>query len=115
MRFLCLVTMDPAITSKLTEDDWKKFQEGTRKFDDELIASGRFVFASPLDQPETAVTVRLRKGDMMKTDGPFVETKEYIAGFIIFEAADLAEAVSIAGKSPFVGVGSVEVRALKQY
>jgi len=114
MRYMCLVTMDPSITSKLTEADWKEFQAGTRAFDDELMAAGRFVTASPLDQPETARTIRLRKAGALVTDGPFAETKEYIAGFIVFEAADMAEAVSIAGRSPFTRVGSIEVRALRE-
>ena len=61
-----------------------------------------------------AGTVATSKGEMV-TDGPFAETKEYIAGFIIFEAADMAEAVSIAGRSPFTRVGSIEVRALREY
>lgn len=115
MRFMCLVNMDPRITAGMSEDDWREFQDGTRKFDEELMAAGRFVMASPLDQPEAAVTIRLRKGDTMMTDGPFVETKEYIAGFILFEAADRAEAAEIASRSPFVRVGSVEVRALTDY
>ena len=115
MRFICMVNMDPAITSKLTEDEWKKFQRDNQVFDEELMAAGKFVMASPLDQPENAVTIRLRKGSSMMTDGPFVETKEYIAGFIIFEAADKAEAAEIAGRSAFTRVGSVELRALVEY
>jgi hypothetical protein len=115
MRFMCLVNMDPSITAGMTEDDWREFQRGTNEFDQELMAAGKFVSASPLDQPETAVTIRLRKGSMMMTDGPFVETKEYIAGFFIFEAEDKNEAAEIASRSPFVRVGSVEVRALREY
>ena len=115
MRYLCLVTMDPSITSKMTEADWAVFQDGTRTFDDGLKAAGRFVTASPLDQPGTARTLRQRKADLMVTDGPFTESKEYIAGFLIFEAADMAEAVGFAAKSPFTRVGSIEVRALREY
>ena len=115
MRFMCLVNMDPAITSNMTEEDWKQFQRGTREFDEELMAAGRFVMASPLDQPENAVTIRVRKGSGIVTDGPFVETKEYTAGFFIFEAADKEEARGIAARSPFTDVGSVELRALVEY
>lgn len=115
MRFICLVNMDPAITSKLTEADWKQFQHDTRTFDEELMAAGKFVMASPLDQPENALTIRLREGSNMVTDGPFVETKEYIAGFIVFEAADRKEAAEIASRSAFTRVGSVELRALVEY
>lgn len=115
MRFMCLVNMDSAITAKLTEEEWKKFQRDNQVFDEELMAAGKFVMASPLDQPANAVTIRLRKGQSMVTDGPFVETKEYIAGFIIFEAADRQEAAEIAARSAFTRVGSVELRALVEY
>jgi hypothetical protein len=115
MRFMCLVNMDPAITSKLTEAEWKQFQQDNQEFDEELMAAGRFVMASPLDQPGAAITIRLRKGSNMVTDGPFVETKEYIAGFIIFEAKDKTEAAEIASRSAFTRVGSVELRALVEY
>lgn len=115
MRFMCLVNMDPDIVGAMTEDDWREFQAGTRAYDDELMAAGRFVMAAPLDSPKSAVTIRLREGSRMMTDGPFVETKEFLAGFIVFEAADKAEATKIAGRSPFVRVGSVELRALTDY
>jgi hypothetical protein len=82
---------------------------------DEMKAAGVWVFGGGLRPSDSATVVRVENGRTEMTDGPFAETKEYIAGFIIFEAADIAEAVSIAGKSPFVGVGSVEVRALRQY
>lgn len=115
MRFMCMVNMDPAITTKLTEDEWQRFQRDNQAFDEELMAAGRFVMASPLDQPQAAVTIRLRKGATMMTDGPFVETKEYIAGFIIFEAGNYEEARQIASRSAFTRVGSVELRALVEY
>ena len=41
MRFICMVNMDPAITSKLTEDEWKKFQRDNQIFDEELMAAGK--------------------------------------------------------------------------
>jgi len=115
MRFMCLVNMDPAVTARLTEEEWKTFQRDNQEFDQELMRAGKFVMASPLDQPQAAVTIRLRKGDTMVTDGPFVETKEYIAGFIVFEADSREEAVAIASRSAFTRVGSVELRALVEY
>jgi hypothetical protein len=115
MRYMCLVNMDPAITGSFTEADWKQFQQETRDFDDELIEAGKLVMASPLDEPRNALTFRTRKDSRMVTDGPFAETKEYIAGFIIFEAADRDEATAIAARCPFLRVGSVEIRALVEY
>lgn len=114
MRFLCTVRMDPDIIAKMTDADWKTFQNDTQRFDDALMAAGRFVMASPLDG-ERVKTLRLRKGSMLVTDGPFAETKEFIAGFIVFDADDLQHAVDTAQNSAFVRVGSVELREMTDY
>jgi hypothetical protein len=59
---------------------------------------------------QTATTVRIRKGRMSTTDGPFAETKEQLGGFYLIEARDLNEAIRIAGRIPAARYGSVEVR-----
>ncbi len=63
-----------------------------------------------LDLPETAATVRVRDGEMLVTDGPFAETKEFVAGFDLLECADLEEAVEVAAKHPSSWFQTVEVR-----
>ena len=57
-----------------------------------------------LDLPQTAVTVRVRGGETLVTDGPFAETKEFVAGLDIFECADLDEAIEVGGQEPGVPV-----------
>jgi hypothetical protein len=114
MRFLCTVRMDPEIIANLSEADWAKFQKDTKDFDDVLMAAGRFVMASPLDG-ERVKTLRLRKGAMLVTDGPFAETKEFIAGFIVFDADSHEQALETARGSAFVRVGSVELREMTDY
>ena len=57
-----------------------------------------------------ARTVRVRKGRISVTDGPFVETKEQIAGFDLIECASLEEAIEVASKHPVASIGAVEVR-----
>jgi len=59
--------------------------------------------------------VRVRDGKMSATDGPFLETKEMLAGFIEIEARDLNEAVRIAGGSPFARIGALEVRPVVDF
>ncbi|MEU1529471.1 nuclear transport factor 2 family protein [Streptomyces fagopyri] len=61
--------------------------------------------------PADAVTVRVRDGEVLRTDGPFAETKEYVAGYDILECATLEEAVEAAAKHPVASVGAMEVRA----
>ncbi len=55
----------------------------------ELRASDSWVFAAGLHAPDTATVVRVKDGDVLMTDGPFVEGKEHIGGFTIIKASDL--------------------------
>jgi hypothetical protein len=63
-----------------------------------------------LDLPETAATVRVRDGEMLVTDGPFAETKEFMAGFNLLECADLDEAIEVAAKCPVSWFHTLEIR-----
>ncbi|MET7685999.1 nuclear transport factor 2 family protein [Streptomyces sp. NPDC005423] len=63
-----------------------------------------------LAAPADAVTVRVRGGEVLRTDGPFAETKEYVAGFDILECAGLEEAVEAAARHPVAALGALEVR-----
>ena len=68
---------------------------------------GRTVAGMALEQPDTATTIR---GDLV-TDGPFIETKEALAGVFVIEARDLDHALALAKMTPIVD-GGVEVRPL---
>jgi hypothetical protein len=76
----------------------------------ELEADGKYVLGDRLRPVEDATTVRVRRGERIVTDGPFTESREWIAGFDIVEAADLDEAVEIAAAHPMARFGRVEVR-----
>jgi hypothetical protein len=65
-----------------------------------------------LKNVEAATTVRRRKGKVLVTDGPFAETKEWIAGFDLLECVDLDEAIEIAAKHPMARFGKIELRPL---
>jgi hypothetical protein len=57
-----------------------------------------------------ATTVRVRDGELLVSDGPFAETKDFVGGITIVECADLDEAIEIAAGHPYAARGSVEVR-----
>lgn len=61
--------------------------------------------------PADAVTVRVRDGEVLRTDGPFAETKEYVAGFDILDCATMEEAIEAAAKHPVATIGAMEIRA----
>ena len=76
----------------------------------ELEATGSWVFAGGLHPPTTATVVRVRDGDVLMTDGPFVEGKEYIGGFTIIKAADLDAALEWGRRLAKATTLPVEVR-----
>jgi len=61
---------------------------------DDMKAKGAWVFMGGLHPPETATVVRLNEDGFLTTDGPFIEGKEHIGGFLVIEAADLDEALT---------------------
>ena len=69
-----------------------------------------------LQPPETATTVRVQDGKTITTDGPFVETKEALNGYLIYEAADLDAAIELAATIPAARLGgAIEVRPIMEW
>jgi hypothetical protein len=81
-------------------------------FNDRLRADGHWVFAGGLGSPNTATVIDNRNGEPVFTDGPFLESKEYLAGFWIIEAADLDVALKLAAEGSKACNRKVEVRPL---
>jgi hypothetical protein len=79
-------------------------------FNDRLIADGHWVFAGGLGFPDTATVIDNRGEQAIFSDGPFVESKEYLAGFWIIEAADLDVALKLAAEGSKHCNRKVEVR-----
>ena len=81
-------------------------------FNERLQAEGHWVFAYGLGAPSTATTIDNRGAEAVFTDGPFLESKEYLAGFWIIEAADLDVALKLAAEGSKACNRKVEVRPL---
>jgi hypothetical protein len=79
-------------------------------FNDRLRAGGHWVFAAGLGGPGTATVIDNRNGAAVVTDGPFVESKEHLAGFWIIEAPDLDVALELATAGSKACNRKVEVR-----
>ena len=79
-------------------------------FNDRLKAEGHWVFAGGLGSPSAATVIDNRGGEAMFTDGPFLESKEYIVGFWIIEAPDLDVALKLAAEGSRACNRKVEVR-----
>ena len=79
----------------------EKMQESFQKIEaleKEIKAGGAWMFSGRLTEPESATVVRDTDGEILTTDGPFVESKEHLGGFYIIQAADLDAALAWAAK-----------------
>ncbi|MDB5539318.1 MAG: dehydrogenase [Devosia sp.] len=113
MRYLCLVHFDGnEVFGKLDAPGKIQLDIDSLGYNEELEASGNLVATQALQSANTAVLVRVREGRVSTTDGPFIETKEQLAGFILIEARDLNEAIRIASGIPLAKLGTIEVRAI---
>ena len=69
-----------------------------------------------MSEPDTATTVRVENGETLTTDGPFVDTKEALGGYLFFEADDLDAAIELAAKIPAARLGgAIEVRPIVEW
>ena len=110
MHFLCLVHLDRDLASALTPAEREAFERQNLAYA-AWLDQGRAVAMSALEEPETATLIRRRRGQLSMTDGPYVETKEHVAGFMFIKARNREEALEIASKSPVTRIGTIEVRA----
>jgi len=113
MKYLALVYYNEAIMNAMSQQEWDALNQECMGCVENLQRSGHFVDGHPLQQTDTATTVRVRNGQMSVTDGPFAETREQLAGFYLVEARDLNEAIRIAAGIPPARVGSIEVRPIR--
>jgi hypothetical protein len=90
MQYLISVIHDQAGLATPEED------AAIDEFNDRLQAEGHWVFAGGLASPNTATVIDNRGEEALVTDGPFIESKEYLAGFWIIEAPDLDVALKLA-------------------
>jgi hypothetical protein len=83
-----------------------------RAYHQSLLDAGVYVAGEPLHAPDTGTTVRQRDGKKHIQDGPYANTKEQLAGFILLELPSLDAALEWASRCPATAVGAVEVRPL---
>jgi hypothetical protein len=109
MKYLLQIFSDSAEFARLPADEQEAIV-------DEYLAIERspgVISGNQLQPVETATTVRVQEGEMLLTDGPFVDAKEHLGGFMLVEADDLDAALEIAVRIPAARLGgAIEVRPL---
>jgi hypothetical protein len=112
MKFMLIVHHDEEAFNKIEKEKRQQMLAESIELTHQLHAAGQYLSASPLQPAATAVMVRVREGKPLLTDGPFIETREQIAGYFLIDAKDLNEAVRIATRVPGARIETVEVRPL---
>ncbi len=107
MKFLMLVSLDPGrdesdtdLTGTLEVEDWVTKYDG----------AGVRLIGNQVRMADDATSVTRRRGELLVTDGPFAEAREWIVGFDVLECADLDEAIKVAAEHPMAVGGRLELR-----
>jgi hypothetical protein len=112
MQYLLLIYADEAIRAEMRTQQAEQYSAGFRRCTEDFHAAGQFVGGNALVPTNTAITVRVREGKPIATDGPFAETREQLGGYYLLEAKNLDEAIKAAAKIPTVTFGSIEIRPI---
>ena len=112
MRYMLLIYNNPAMYEAFSEEERDALFGDVDRLLQELTESGEWVGGEGLADASTAKTVRVRDGAPAVTDGPFVEAKEQLAGYCLFECETLERATDIAARWPDASFAAVELRPL---
>lgn len=110
MKFMCLIYFEPGAFDGVSEAELTKLTDDTIVEDIDMRRSGHLILGQPLLGPETAVTIRGGRRGISRTDGPFLETKEWLGGFTLIEARDMEEAIALTREGALMKYASVEIR-----
>lgn len=112
MKFLLIMNINPAIWGALTEAERDVVTSGHGEFLAKIRATGEMIETVALAEPAKSAVVRVQNGSPVVTDGPFVESKEFLGGYYLIECADQARAYELAAMIPDAAVpgAGIEVR-----
>jgi len=109
MKYILLIHHEEV----LDENERQHLLKESVQLANQLHEKGQYLDAAPLEPTSATMSVRVRDGKRLVTDGPFAETREQIGGYFLIDAKDLDEAIDIAGRIPGARIGNVEVRPVR--
>jgi hypothetical protein len=110
MAHYLLSVYTPTDGTPPSPDELEAIMKDVEAFHQEVRAAGAWVFSGGLEAPDTATVVRVQDGEVLTTDGPFVEAKEYLGGLTIVDAPDLDAALEWGRKAARATTLPIEVR-----
>ncbi|TQM36158.1 YciI family protein [Pseudonocardia cypriaca] len=114
MKYMLIMQLNPAAFDALTDEQRKEIMEGHGAFMDTIKASGEMVETKALAEPAQSAVVRVRDGVPVVTDGPYLESKEFMGGYYVVDCATRDRALELAALIPDAGVEGlgIEVRPI---
>jgi hypothetical protein len=112
MQYLLTLYVDESGWDRMTPEQQQQGSAAYMAYSQALKSAGVLVNANRLKPSATATTLRTTNGKTQVLDGPFVESKEQLAGYYLIDAPDLDAAMQWAGRCPAAQHGVVEVRAI---
>jgi hypothetical protein len=112
MKYLLLIHFNPEVWETLTQADIDEVMAGHERFIKTITESGELVRTDALGQPAESAVVRVRAGARTVTDGPYVEAKEFLAGFYVVDCASRERAIELAAMIPDAQWNAIEVRPI---
>ena len=118
MKYLLLIYHNPEARQL-----WESFSEEEKAeglalyaaLNNDLAATGELIVTEALEDPSAASRVSITDGRTVAGDGPYVETKEHLAGFYLVDVASRERAIEIAARIAAAAIGGVEVRPILTY
>ena len=110
LHFLLLIHAEGGGSEHVPPEDLAKIMAAVEAFDAQITAEGRNLGSIRLQPAATAKILRNVNGQRLVTDGPFADTKEHLGGLWIIDAADMDEALAVAGRLPDNAFATIEVR-----
>ena len=114
MKYMLLIYQNPANWQALPDDERDAIMNEATTIMNEMTASGEWIGGDGLADPSQTKTVKVRDGVPTITDGPYLESKEHLVGFSLFECESMERATEIATRWPDARHWAVEVRQLME-
>jgi len=115
MQYVFLLYADEGAWNSLDEEAQGATMAEHEAATEAMKAQGAYVGGEALEPSESAATLRIRDGEEVVTDGPFVEAKEMLGGFYLVECASREDALRWAARLPEARIGGVEVRPVLDF
>jgi hypothetical protein len=110
---MLMITRDEPVWNKLSAAERQTIYQETLALSEELAARGQYLGGHPLFLSPSAISVRVREGKRLVTDGPFAETREQLGGYMIVDVKSQDDAIDIAARIPLARTSTIEVRPVR--